>query len=74
MWSDPIVDQIRAEAKAWSDQFGGDVNAMFAELRRLDEASGELLVTLPPRAPASGTPVLGTLSTSSAVDATKQSH
>jgi hypothetical protein len=49
MWTDPIVDEIRANAKKWSDQFGGDLHAMFEELRRLERESGENIVSLPPR-------------------------
>lgn len=48
MWSDPIVDQVRAEAKNWSDQFGGDLHAMFEELRRLERESGREVIALPP--------------------------
>ena len=49
MWSDPIVDEIRAEAKKWSDQFNGDIHAMFEELRRLERVSGREILSLPPR-------------------------
>lgn len=74
MWSDPIVDQIRAEAKAWSDQFGGDVDAIFAEMRRLEESSDEPLVAMPPRTPTSESPIPGGLTSSQAVDATHQTN
>jgi hypothetical protein len=51
MWTDPIVDEIRAAAKEWSDQFQGDVHAMFEELRRLEADSDVPVVSMPPRPP-----------------------
>ena len=52
MWTDPIVDGVRSEAKRWADQFAGDVEAMFAELKRLEQESGREYLELPPRPPA----------------------
>lgn len=51
MWSDPIVGELRSNGVEWGAQFGGDVAAMFAELRRLEKASGVSSVVLPPRPP-----------------------
>ena len=49
MRGDPIVEEIRANSKKWFDQFGGDLHAMFEELRRMERESGQEYVTLPPR-------------------------
>lgn len=51
MWSDPIVSELRSNGIEWGAQFGGDVNAMFAELRRLERESGVSSVVLHPRQP-----------------------
>ena len=72
MWTDPIVDEVRAEAKKWSEQFAGDVHAMFAELRRLEQLSSEQFVTLPPRRPPSDAAVIAPLPSTSNVDNPQQ--
>ncbi|RIK70444.1 MAG: hypothetical protein DCC67_20740 [Planctomycetota bacterium] len=64
----------RVEAKAWSDQFGGDVDAMFADLRRLDDSSDAPLVAMPPRTPTIATPTLGGLAYLPAGDAAHQTN
>jgi hypothetical protein len=72
MWSDPIVDEVRAEAKQWADQFQGDVRAMFAEIRRLEKLSGEKFITLPPRPPRETKASIAPLSISPTVDNPQQ--
>lgn len=74
MWSDPIVDEIRTEAKAWADQFKGDVHALFEELRRLEQESGQNGLTLPPRAPTQITTSVAPLVTATTVENSQHAH
>jgi hypothetical protein len=50
--NDPIVEEARNAGDAYMKQFGYDLNAVFADLRRrTDEArrAGKQVVALPPR-------------------------
>jgi hypothetical protein len=68
MWSDPIVDEVRKHATAWTAQFNGDVQAMFEELRRLEREAGVKSVTLPHRMPEAVRPPIAPLAPTPTVD------
>jgi hypothetical protein len=45
MWEDPIVSEVRRTRKELSAQFGFDVKAIFADLRKRQAALGKRLVS-----------------------------
>lgn len=49
MWKDPIIEEIRLESELYAKQFDFDVDAMFRDLKKREQASGCHLVSLPPK-------------------------
>lgn len=49
MFDDPIVEEIRRVRHAQASQFGNDLSAIVADLRRLERESGRSYVNFPPR-------------------------
>ena len=39
MFRDPIVEEVRKHREEWAAQFGHDLDAMFAEIQRLEAES-----------------------------------
>lgn len=48
---DPIVDEVRAHRMEHTRKFGGDLDAIVADLRAIQASSGHTVVRLPPRRP-----------------------
>ena len=48
---DPIVEEVRKHRDAYARQFGGDLAAMCADLRKMQAKCGHPVVRRPPRAP-----------------------
>ena len=46
---DPIVEEVRKHRMEHTRQFGGDLDAICADLRAKQAASGRVVVRLPPR-------------------------
>jgi hypothetical protein len=46
---DPIVEEVRKYRMEHTRRFGGDLAAICAHLRSVEEASGHEIVRLPPR-------------------------
>jgi hypothetical protein len=46
---DPIVEEVRKWRMEHTQKFGGDLAAICADLRSIQEASGHEVVRLPPR-------------------------
>lgn len=51
--NDPIVDEVRTHRMEHTRKFGGNLDAMCADLRAIQAASGHTVVRLPPRRPES---------------------
>ena len=49
MHDDPIIEEIRRIRKEHSDQFNGDIHAIFEDYRRMERESGREYVKFPPR-------------------------
>jgi hypothetical protein len=49
MKPDPILSEIRRTREAYAEQFGGDVRAMLADLRRRQQESGRVAVSRMPK-------------------------
>ena len=49
MWKDPIVEEIRKIRDAHARKFNYDLQAIFEELKKQEEASGRQFVSLPPK-------------------------
>jgi hypothetical protein len=49
MFDDPIVEEIRRARRAHASQFGNDISAIVADIRRLERESGRQHVNFPPR-------------------------
>lgn len=49
MQGDPVVDEIRRIRHAYARQFGFDLRAMVADLRRKEQAHPDRLVSFPPK-------------------------
>lgn len=47
MFHDPIVEEVRASRKAYVAQFDGDLSAMIADLRRLEQETRRRWVNHP---------------------------
>jgi hypothetical protein len=45
MWEDPIVEEVHQTRKQLAAQFGFDVQAVFADMRKRQSALGARLVT-----------------------------
>ncbi|HEY2414166.1 MAG TPA: hypothetical protein VGI40_18120 [Pirellulaceae bacterium] len=46
---DPVLVEIRATREAFSERFHGDIDAMFADLRKRQAEGGRKSVRLPPK-------------------------
>lgn len=44
-WRDPIVEEVRKRGEGYAAQFGFDVSKMGGDLRRLQEESGEPVIS-----------------------------
>jgi hypothetical protein len=49
MWNDPIVDEVRKVRDAHAKKFNYDLQAIVADLKKQQKASGKKFVTLPPK-------------------------
>jgi hypothetical protein len=49
MFEDPIVEEIRRVRHAHAAQFGNDLAAIVADVRRLERESGRTYINFPPR-------------------------
>jgi hypothetical protein len=49
MKPDPVISEIRRVREAYAERFAGDIQAMLADLRRRQQASGRAVVNRPPR-------------------------
>ncbi len=47
MWTDPIVEEIRRERKAYAAKFNYDLEAIYQDIKRQEQESGHEIVTLP---------------------------
>ena len=52
MWNDPIVEEVRKVRDAHAKKFNYDLQAIVADLKKQQKASGREFVTLRPRKPA----------------------
>ncbi|MEX2488285.1 MAG: hypothetical protein WD356_02020 [Pseudomonadales bacterium] len=52
MWQDPIVKETRALREQYSRKLENDVDAIFDDVRKRQQASQKKLVSFPPRKPA----------------------
>jgi hypothetical protein len=52
MWNDPIVEEVRKVRNEHAKKFNYDLQAIAADLKKLQEASGRKFVTRSPRKPA----------------------
>lgn len=55
MARDPLVEEIRGVRDAHAKRFGYDLDAIFADLKAQEQASGREFVTLRPRKTRDGT-------------------
>jgi hypothetical protein len=46
---DPILAEVRRVREEYALQFKGDIDAMMADIRRRQEGSGRVYVSLPPK-------------------------
>ncbi len=51
MWNDPIVDEVRKVRDAHAKKFNYDLQAIVADLKKQQKASGKKFVTLQPKKP-----------------------
>ncbi len=49
MWTDEIVEEVREARRAHAAAHGHDLRRIFADLKRKEDASGRLVVTLQPK-------------------------
>ena len=49
MRKDPIVEETRAARRELHDEFGGDMDALFQYLKRLEAENSERLVKVAPK-------------------------
>lgn len=49
MWSDPIVEEVRAIRDAYAKQFNYDLEAIYRDLKEQETRSGREVVSLPPK-------------------------
>ncbi len=67
MWEDPIVKEVREEREAHAAQFNYNLEAIFQDIKRQEEASGRTFVTFSPR-PAKPLPRSATKDATAAAD------
>jgi hypothetical protein len=48
-WTDPIVEEVRRVREAYAASFDYDLERMFEDLRRSQQAEGRPVVSLPPK-------------------------
>ena len=51
MWNDPIVDEVRKVRNAHAQKFNYDLQAIVADLKKQQKASGKKFITLLPKKP-----------------------
>ena len=51
MWNDPIVDEVRKVRNAHAQKFNYDLQAIAADLKKQQKASGNKFITLLPKKP-----------------------
>ncbi|HJS17961.1 MAG TPA: hypothetical protein VJ785_04390 [Anaerolineales bacterium] len=51
MWNDPIVEEVRKVREAHAQKFHYDLQAIVADLKKQQKASGRKFVTLRPKKP-----------------------
>lgn len=51
MWTDPIVEEVRRVRQAHAAKFNYDLNAIYADIKAREAASGRKYVSLPHRPP-----------------------
>jgi hypothetical protein len=51
MWEDPIVRETREAREKLVARFGGDLDALFEHLLKVQEQYRDRVVTLPPKKP-----------------------
>jgi DNA polymerase III delta subunit len=51
MWEDPIVKETREAREKLVARFGGDLNALWEHLQKVQEQYRDRVVTLPPKRP-----------------------
>jgi len=49
MWEDPIIEEVRKIREEHSSRFGHNLDRIYQELKRREEASGRRYVSHPPR-------------------------
>lgn len=49
--TDPIVEEVRKERAAFAARFNNDLDEIFRELKRQEQASERTFVSYPPRKP-----------------------
>jgi hypothetical protein len=54
MWEDPIVRETREAREKLVAEFGGDLDALFEHLLKVQEQYRDRLVTLQPKRPVAG--------------------
>jgi hypothetical protein len=52
MWNDPIVEEVRKVRDAHAKKFNYDLQAIVADLKKQQKASGREFVTLRPKKPS----------------------
>ena len=52
MWNDPIVEEVRKVRQAHAEKFNYDLQAIVADLKKQQKASGKKFVTLQHKKPA----------------------
>jgi hypothetical protein len=51
MWKDEIIEEVREARRAHAAAHGHDLRRIFEDLKRKQESSGRMVVTLQPRPP-----------------------
>ena len=51
MWNDPIVEEVRKVREAHAKKFNYDLQAIVADLKKQQKATGKQFVTLRPKKP-----------------------
>lgn len=51
MWKDPIVSETRELREQYASQFNHDIDAIFEDIQRRQQAQGKKLASFPPRKP-----------------------
>lgn len=49
MWKDPIIEELNEFRRQLAERYNYDLEAMFEDLRRQQEAEGRQSVSLPPK-------------------------